>query len=134
MVHDLQQQLAPFFPELQTREQLTRTTGGSGELSFLNAIRLGVRVEGQRKVDSVAARETLAELSGVLERQISIARDRLPEYELLVIGENFDKEQIPQALLNETFVQYSGVLRDLRLHLLFTLPVPFVYSFGVSLT
>jgi hypothetical protein len=133
MVHDLQQQLAPFFPELQTREQLTRTTGGSGELSFLNAIKLGVRVEGQRKVDSVAARETLAELSGVLERQISIARDRLPEYELLVIGENFDKEQIPQALLNETFVQYSGVLRDLRLHLLFTLPVPFVYSFGEQL-
>jgi hypothetical protein len=73
-------------------------------------------------------------LSAVVERQISIARERLPEYELLVIGENFDKEQIPQSLLQDTFVQYASVLRDLRLHLLFTLPVPFVYSFGEQLS
>jgi hypothetical protein len=133
MLRDLQQQLAPFFPELQGLEQLTRTTGGGGELSFLGAVKLMVRVEGVRKTDSVAARERLTNLSAVLERQISIARDRLPEYELLLIGENFDKEQIPQALLQETFLQYSGVLRELRLHLLFTLPVPFVHRFGEQL-
>ena len=133
MTSDLQQMLTPFFPELQNKEQLTKTTGGSGELSFLTLVKLGIRVEGQRKTDSVSPRETLAELSAVLERQISIAADRLPEYELLVIGENFDKEQIPPPLLHDTFVQYSSVLRDLRLHLLFTLPVPFVYSFGDQL-
>jgi hypothetical protein len=134
MTADLQQTLAPFFPELQSKEQLTKTTGGGGEFAFLNVIKLGIRVEGQRKVDSVNPRESLAELSAVLERQISIARERLPEYELLAIGENFDKEQIPQLLLQDTFVQYASVLRDLRLHLLFTLPVPFVYSFGEQLS
>jgi hypothetical protein len=133
MVRDLQQLLAPFFPDLQSKDQLTRTTGGSGELNVLTLLKIGIRVEGQRKADSVAAREALTELSAVLERQISAAKDRLPEYELLVIGENFDKEQIPQSLLFETFVQYSSVLRDLRLHLLFTLPVPFVYAFGEQL-
>jgi hypothetical protein len=133
MVHDLQQQLAPYFPDLQAGEQNTQTTEGSGEMSFLSLVKLGVRVGGQRKVDSVAARKSLTELSAVLEQQIGIARDRLPEYELLVVGENFDKEQIPQSLLNDTFVQYSSVLRSLRLHLLFTLPVPFVNSFGEQL-
>jgi hypothetical protein len=134
MTADLQQTFAPFFPELQSKEQVTKTTGGSGEIGILQIVKLGIRVEGQRKIDSVSPRETLTELSAVVERQISIARDRLPEYELLVIGENFDKEQIPQSLLHDTFVQYASVLRDLRLHLLFTLPVPFVYSFGEQLS
>ena len=134
MTADLQQTFAPFFPELQGKEQVTKTTGGSGEIGILQFVKLGIRVEGQRKVDSVIPRETLAELSAVLERQIGIAAERLPEYELLVIGENFDKEQIPQALLHDTFVQYASVLRALRLHLLFTLPVPFVHSFGEQLS
>jgi hypothetical protein len=134
MATDLLQTLAPFFPELQNKEQLTKTTGGSGEINVLQLVKLGIRVEGQRKVDSVIARESLRELSAAVERQISIARERLSEYELLVIGENFDKEQIPQSLLHDTFVQYASVLRDLRLHLLFTLPVPFVYSFGDQLS
>ena len=134
MAADLQQTLAPFFPELQGKETITKTTGGGGELSFLQLAKLSIRVEGQRKVDSVSALETLTALNAVIERQIGIARERLPGYELLVIGENFDKEQIPQKLLEDTFVQYASVLRALRLHLLFTLPVPFVYSFGEQLS
>jgi hypothetical protein len=104
MVNDLQLLLPAFFPELQTREQWTRTAGGSGGLSLLTLVKLGIRIEGQRKLDSVTPRETLTELSAALERQITVAKDRLPEYELLV-GENFDKEQIPQALLQDNFVQ-----------------------------
>lgn len=134
MATDLQQTLAPFFPELQNKISKADTSGGSGEINLLQIVKLGIRVEGQRKVDFVSTRESLADLSAVVERQISIARERLPEYELLVIGENFDKEQIPQSLLQDTFVQYASVLRDLRLHLLFTLPVPFIYSFGEQLS
>jgi hypothetical protein len=130
MLQDLQKQLAPFFPELQDPETLTRITGGSGELNFLSAIKVGIRVEGQRKSEPAASRERLSELKAVLDGQITIARGQLPQYELLVIGENFDKEQIALPLLQETFVQYAGVLQDLRLHMLFMLPVPFVYAFG----
>jgi hypothetical protein len=36
MQRDLQQILAPFFPELQNKEQLTRTAGGSGEINLLD--------------------------------------------------------------------------------------------------
>jgi len=133
MINDLQQQLAPFFPELQNKEQKTTTTGGGGELNILQVVKLMIRVEGQRRVDITSQRESLANLRALLDRLISIAQARMPEYELLIIGENFDKEQIPQALLVDTFVQYSAVLRDLRLHLLFTLPVPFVYSYGEQL-
>jgi hypothetical protein len=47
-----------------------------------------------------------------------------------VIGENFDKEQISPALLEDVFVRYSTLIEHLPLHLLFTLPVPFVNRFG----
>jgi hypothetical protein len=81
----------------------------------------------------VAQRESLAGLQRYLDRLVTIAHDHLPGRELLIIGENFDKEQIPQRLLEDTFVQYSSLIRDLRLHLLFTLPVPFVYSYADQL-
>jgi hypothetical protein len=48
MMVDLQQQLAPFFPELQNKEQRTAISGGGGEVNLLQAIKLSVRVEGQR--------------------------------------------------------------------------------------
>ena len=40
----------------------------------------------------------------------------------------FSKIKIPKALLDETFVQYAPLFRNLPLHLLFTLPIPFVHS------
>jgi len=133
MINDLQQVIAPFFPELQDREQVGRTTGGGAEVNLLAMLKASIRVEGQRKTDVVARRETLTELKAALERQISVVKERLPDYELLVVGENFDKEAIPQALLEDTFVKYAGLLRDLRLHMLFMLPVPFVYAYGDDL-
>lgn len=133
MTADLQQVLSPFFPELQNKEQLIKTVGGGGEVSLFSILKASIRVEGQRKMEMVAQRESLTALKAALERQITAVRDHVPEYELLVVGENFDKEQIPQTLLEETFVSYGGLLRDLRLHLLFMLPFPFVYRFGEGL-
>lgn len=74
MINDLQQILAPFFTELQGAEQTTRTTGGTGEVNILQLIKLGIRVEGQRKTDLINRRETLTQLTAVLERQIDVVR------------------------------------------------------------
>jgi hypothetical protein len=46
---DLQEQLAPFFPELQDKEQKSLTTGGGGELNLLTFLKFQIKVEGQRK-------------------------------------------------------------------------------------
>jgi len=133
MGQDLQDTLAPYFPELQGAEQRDRTLGGLGELNLLQTVKLQIRLEGQTKTDVVPQRENLANLSGLLGRLIRLAQDTLGEMEILVVGENFDKEQIPRKLLEDTFVQYATVMRSLPVHLLFTLPVPFVYSYSERL-
>lgn len=130
IISDLESQFAPYFPELQAKEQRTDTTRSTAEVSILQMLKLGIRIEGQKKLDLAGRRESLTGLTETITRIVSIVNERLPECELLIIGENFDKQQVPQRLLEDTFVQYSSVLRDLLLHLLFTLPVPFVHAFG----
>ena len=124
---DIQERIAPFFPELHRKTQTTDTTGGAAELN-LKIVKISIRTEGQRKVDLIQNRELLTGLEQALDALITRLREFLPNHELLVIGENFDKEAIPPRLLEETFVQYSALLQSLRLHFLFTLPVPFIYS------
>lgn len=74
MEADLQKSFAAFFPELQSKEQASKTTGGSGEVNVLQFIKLGIRLEGQRRFDTVAARERLTELTAMLDRYIGVAR------------------------------------------------------------
>jgi len=130
---DLHKRVAPWFPALQDREQVTTIHGASGELNILQLLKASVRVEGQRKMDLAQRRETLSGLTESISIVAQVVQQRLPDLEILLIGENFDKEQIPPVLLDETFVQYATVLRDIPIHMLFTLPVPFVYAKGQSL-
>ncbi len=133
MEADLQPLLAPFFKELRAKEESSKTVGGGAEFNLVGLVKLNLRAEGQRKKEAVADSQTLAGLSAAIDRYVDVLKGHLPEFELLVIGENFDKEQIPPTLLEDTFVQYASLLRELRLHMLFTLPVPFVYAFGPQL-
>lgn len=96
-------------------------------------MKAGIRVGGQIKEDRANERRPLSDLGELLKKLTKVALDHVPGLEILVIGENFDKEQIPHQLLTDAFVQYSAIVRDLPVHLLFTLPVPFVYSHGNQL-
>lgn len=133
ILSDLQPRIAPWFPSLQDKEQVTRTQGGAGEVNLLQIFKASVRVEGQRKLDLAGRRETLTGLTETIAMVARVVQQRLSGLEILLIGENFDKEQIPPSLLDEAFVQYAPVLRDIPIHMLFTLPVPFVYAKGQPL-
>ena len=126
MHQDLQQALAPFFPALQAKVQDTVTKGGSVEGSFFGLAKASVRIEGQRRTDVLQKKESLSELGRALDSYIAAIKVHLPEYEFVVVGENFDREQISRDRLADTFIEFGGLFRDLQLHLLFTLPVPFV--------
>ena len=128
MENDLQKELAPYFPHLQNKVQKGETTQASVEVNVLSLLKLGLRRDATEKTDFASESETLENLIGFLARKVQIVSEHLPGYELLVVGENFDKDQIPKALLEETFVQYAPLFRNLPLHLLFTLPIPFVHS------
>ncbi len=41
----------------------------------------------------------------------------------LVIGENFDKAGVSTEAIRDLFINYSNLLKDLRVHLIFTLPI-----------
>lgn len=128
MIDDMQQHLAPFFPGLQNKIQTTQAQGGSIQATVFGFITGSLKIEGQTKLDHATQQESLNDLRDMLGRLIAIAQDHLPNKEIIVVGENFDREQIPITLLEETFVRYSAIIRELPLHLLFTLPVPFVYA------
>ena len=132
MIDDLPNQLKSFFPELQGKFSETMSKEGTGELNT-GMFKASIRVGGQIKEDRSNERRPLSDLGDLLKKLIKVAFDHVPGWEILVVGENFDKEQIPHHLLSDAFVQYSAILRDLPVHLLFTLPVPFVYSNGNQL-
>ncbi len=48
--------------------------------------------------------------------------------EWLIIGEDFEKPQIPVNLVMDFFLTYANVFQNLRTHLLFTIPISLVYS------
>ena len=133
MEQDLRVQLAPYFTELQSAISETNKAEGTGEVNFAQIVKLSVRIGKDRKEDFAKQSSSISGLKELLTKLVEIAKSKVPDLQILVFGENFDKEQITQKLLFDTFVQYSSVLRDLPLHLLFTLPVPFVYSYGDQL-
>lgn len=48
--------------------------------------------------------------------------------EWLFVGEDFDKPGIRPALIRKLFITYSNVFRELRTHLIFTIPAALAYS------
>lgn len=50
------------------------------------------------------------------------------QHEWLFIGEDFDKPGIRPDLIRQLFITYSNVFKDLRAHLIFTIPAALAYS------
>lgn len=48
--------------------------------------------------------------------------------EWLFIGEDFDKPGIEPNALKDLFINYANVFRDIRAHLIFTIPITLIYS------
>jgi hypothetical protein len=49
-----------------------------------------------------------------------------------LIGEDFDREIIPQSAIEDWFINHADIFRDLRSHLILTLPLAFYYSSQVQ--
>ncbi len=133
MLRDLRSTLAPFFPVLQDRVQTGNTADAGVELNLMQLAKLSARIGTQRKVDLANETQGLAELGRALDRYVGAIIAHLPNHQFLIVGENFDREQVSREMLANTFIEFSGIFRDLRLHLLFTLPVPFVNAHKASI-
>jgi len=86
----------------------------------------------ERKTESVEYNlRRLPDLLSLCNRLITACNDALLQHsskEYLVIVEDFDKTGISPQQLQELFIQYGTVFQDLRVNIIFTIPVWLAYS------
>jgi hypothetical protein len=104
-----------------------------GKVSGLFATLKGeVKFTSNRKQEVVAYRiSRLDLLIKLANRLLDDCNDLLRKAngkEWLFIGEDFDKAGIPIARLEDLFITYANIFKDLRSHLIFNLPITLYYS------
>lgn len=91
-----------------------------------------MKYSGSRKTETVSrSLSRLDDLTLAANRILDECNELLREatgHEWLFIGEEFDKPEVAPRATEDFFITYSNVLRDLRAHFIFTLPVSVGYS------
>jgi len=101
-------------------------------LGLFASIRGDAKYAADRKKEVVQYR--LVRLSRLIELTNSVLDEcnqllkTVANKEWLFIGEDFDKTDISVDLVEALFVTYANVFKDLRTHLMFTIPIDLVYS------
>jgi hypothetical protein len=95
-------------------------------------------LKGEMKFSSNRKQETIEHRVSRLDTLIEVANRLMDDCndllrkkagkEWLFIGEDFDRAGIPTALLEDLFVTYANIFRELRTHLIFSLPINLFYS------
>jgi hypothetical protein len=91
-----------------------------------------MKYSGSRKTETVShSLSRLDDLTQAANQILDECNELLREatgHEWLFIGEEFDKPEVAPRAAEDFFITYSNVLRDLRAHFIFTLPVSIGYS------
>jgi hypothetical protein len=134
-----------FAQDKDTRERVTSTTaqieagtGVKGDSLWAKVSLLFANLRGELKFAATRKTEVVEYRLSRLNDLIEIANRLLDDcnrllrdadrQEWLFIGEDFDKTSVPTARVEELFLAYSHIFRDLRTHLIFTVPIGLYYS------
>ncbi|MCX7046135.1 MAG: hypothetical protein NTX50_11700 [Candidatus Sumerlaeota bacterium] len=71
---------------------------------------------------------SLIDIANRLLDECNAALHKSCKKEWILIGENFDKEGIPQNQIENFFITYANVFRSLRAHMIFNVPIALGYS------
>lgn len=142
---DFLRDVLAYFNQETLKRSETRTTGGEaaagigmeGGSLWEKLFGLTAKIRGEVKYSAQRSKEvieyhfnrlsTLVELVNRLAEACS-SRLRETRQEWLVVFEDFDKEFIPSDKLREVFIHYGGIIPQLRLNMLFTIPAWLTYS------
>ena len=112
--------------------------GISGESWWAKALGLFASLKGEIKYSADREKKIIEYRLNRLSDLISLANKLLDECnhllwnsvdkEWLFIGEDFDKPGISPAQIKALFIDNANILKDLRAHLIFTIPVTLAYS------
>ncbi len=113
--------------------------GGVKEDSLWHKVsNLFLQVKGSIKFAGSRKKETIEYQISRLPSLLRIANHLLDDcneilkeatgHEWLFVGEDFDKPGIPKDLIEDLFINRANVFRELRCHMIFTLPLNLFYS------
>ena len=131
--------------EEDTKEELKRIAGSveagagpKGDSIWAKAFGLFAHLKGEIKYTSDRKTKIVEYRFSRISSLIELANRLLDECnrllletlnkEWLIIGEDFDKPGIPPNKVEEFFITYSNIIKELRTHIIFTIPVTLVYS------
>ncbi len=134
-----------FATEKDTQEQATNTAltidGGVGVKKgslWEKILGLFANLKGEMKFSFNRKKEVTEYRFNRLPALIEIANRLLDDcnnllstvtgHEWLFIGEDFDKAGIPSPVIEELFINYADIFRQLRVHMIFSLPISLYYS------
>jgi hypothetical protein len=119
----------------------TEATAGAGisgdswwakTLGLFASLKGEIKYAADRKKEIVEYRlsrlSTLIELANRLLDECNQLLRKAVSKEWLFIGEDFDKPGIPIAQVEGLFLTYANIFKELRTHLIFTIPIAFGYS------
>jgi hypothetical protein len=91
-----------------------------------------IRFAANRKTEIIEYRvkrlPVLLEIANRLLDDCNNLLKRATGQEWLFIGEDFDKAGIPTPLIEDLFINYANIFRELRVHMIFSLPISLYYS------
>jgi hypothetical protein len=124
--------------ERRTEGAVGAGVGLEGDGLWANVLGLFANLKGEVKYVADRKRELveyrLSRLSTLIDlanRLLDDCNQRLQEAigkEWLIIGEDFDKPGVTPERVEELFLTYANVVKDLRTHLVFTIPIALGYS------
>lgn len=134
-----------FAQDKSTYEQETNTSGGieagagiDGTSLWAKVLGLFAKLKGEIKYASTRKEEVVEYRLRRLNSLMQVANNLMDEcnkllrqtsnQEWLFIGEDFDKIGIAATQIEDLFIKYSSIFRDIRSHLIFSIPIALCYS------
>jgi hypothetical protein len=118
--------------------EISSGAGITSESLWAKALGLFSNLKGELKFASNRSKEITEYRLNRIPSMIDLVNDvlidcseilrRHSKKEWLFIGEDFDKAGIPPKQIEDLFLTYANIFKDLKTHLIFTIPVSLAYS------
>jgi len=121
-----------FFPEYRIERETSTGKEGGAEVELglpqLAKLKLMIKAKSDEKQKAPLDARRMSDLLELLNSILAVCQKELPNQDLLIYADNFEKAEIPAPFLREMFLTFGSLLRSIDSHLLCTLPPALIFS------